>query len=703
MKFLLAEFFIVLILVSVFIFFFKKRFTKGILIGLSLIVMLLGILAGNLVNLIPIPTEPVILTALNDKNEESTYTQVAICRIVVDNKEYQQINPSKGKWFWRGDELWWRPNSDSRRPDGLTQTIVIDVPIGNSRIIEFASYFNRGILKVESGDKCEIIDTYVTKGSDNVSAVLTSTAEYKLILFKLFKLAIFALIIVIFAFYPIFALNKFGNERVKNWFGRNWDKVYYFIISIMYVSVLQSVSDEGSFWCDEVWQLGWMYTGYPKGETMILNPIINKFWFNIMPYGQEYLRLLPQLFVAGSIFTCGLAGSEYKNKRFGILLSSSIAFSLTIINQCGMCIRGYALLLLCSSLMLFMYIKKQKYIGNEKIHLLILYGLSATVTMDVHQFGLVTAGLFLISDFILLSFKKASKKAWIEFLIPVIYGVYWLINSLNFYVSSGFSTWLDNANPSRLFDAVQWLFCYNDILLAFFVFGIVIIMFTSIYKIYYKKFNFTNDFTILTITTVPVILILITYFYSTVINPDNSLLVDRYFISIIVCMYFVMCYGIDKIIDYIVAIARKKTIEQVLVISSVCLMCLYNWPQVSSWDKWERSYRTANTDFKSSIEYVMNQSDAYDKETLYIMDIHNAYGGIGIEYYITHKGERDDINHCSIVDIPKNFDDYSIIYISYVYKGNRYNRELNEIIDSEFELVSDDETAKVKKYIRISL
>ena len=161
MKFLLAEFFIVLILVSVFIFFFKKRFTKGILIGLSLIVMLLGILAGNLVNLIPIPTEPVILTALNDKNEESTYTQVAICRIVVDNKEYQQINPSKGKWFWRGDELWWRPNSDSRRPDGLTQTIVIDVPIGNSRIIEFASYFNRGILKVESGDKCEIIDTYV--------------------------------------------------------------------------------------------------------------------------------------------------------------------------------------------------------------------------------------------------------------------------------------------------------------------------------------------------------------------------------------------------------------------------------------------------------------------------------------------------------------------------------------------------------------
>ncbi|MBD5116713.1 MAG: hypothetical protein HDT48_04265 [Ruminococcaceae bacterium] len=700
MKFYLMEILIVLFLAAAFIFLFKKRFGKKVLIGFTAMILLFGIFAGNMVNLIPIPTEPVILTALDDKNEASTSTQVAICRIIVDEKEYPQKNPSQGKWFWRGDELWWRPENDSRQPDGLTQTIVLDIPIGNSRIIEFASYWNRGMLKVESGDKSKIIDTYITAEKNNVFAVLAATSSYKVILFKLFKLFVFALIIAALAFYPIFALLKFGNERVKNWFVRNWDKAYYLIIAILYVVVLQSVSTEGSFWCDEVWQLGWIYAGYPK-DGGILGPIVNKAWFNIMPYGQEYLRLLPQLFVAGSIFINGLTGSEYKNKRFGILLSSSVAFSLTIMNQCGMCIRDYALLLLSSSFMLFMYVKKQKYIGNEKIHLLILYGLSAAATMNVHQFGLVTAGLFMISDLILILLKKSSKKAFIEFLIPAIYGVYWLIGTLlpNIGTFNNYG-WAEKATVARLFDAVQWLFCYNNILLALFIFGTVAVIFKNIFKIHLQKFNYAKDYTILTITIVPIILIFITYFYSTVINPENSLFIDRYFISIIICLYFVMCYGADEIITYIGTAVRKKSAEQVLVISCVCLMCIYNWSQVSAYDKWAKSYRTANTDFKSTIEYVMKQKDAYAASTLYIMDIHSVYGGIGIEYYITHKNERDDINHCAIVDIPENFEEYSTVYISYVYRGDRYNSELNEIIDSEFKLDSDNKTAKVKKYVR---
>lgn len=700
-KFFLAEIIISLFLVGGFVVLFRKKIRKAILLCFVLMIMLFGIFAGNMVNLIPIPTEPVIITALDDKNEESTSTQVGICRIIVDEKEYTNKNPSQGKWFWRGEELWWRPESDPRQPDGLTRTIVLDVPIGNSRIIELASYPNRGILKVESGDKSEVIDTYVTIGSSNVFTVLAATPLYKVILFKLFKLFIFALIIAALAFYPIFALLKFGNERVKNWFVRNWDKTYYLIIAILYVAVLQSVSTEGSFWCDEVWQLGWIYAGYPANDGGILCPIINKLWFYIMPYGQEYLRLLPQLFMAGSIFINGLTGSEYKSKRFGVLLSSSVAFSLTIMNQCGMNIRNYALLLLCSSFMLFMYVKKQKNIGNEKIHLLLLFGLSAAAAMDVHQFGLIAAGLFMISDLILILLKKSSKKAWIEFLIPAVYGVYWLIRVLLPNVGTfGNYSWAGKATVTRLFDAVQWLFCYNDILLALFIFGTVVIIFKNIFKIHLQKFNYAKDYTILTITIVPIILIFITYFYSTVINPENSLFIDRYFISIIICLYFVMCYGADEIITYIGTAVRKKSAEQVLVISCVCLMCVYNWSQVSAYDKWEKSYRTANTDFKSTIEYVMKQADAYAASTLYIMDIHNPYGGIGIEYYITHKNERDDINHCAIVDIPENFEDYSTVYISYVYRGDRYNSKLNEIIDSEFKLDSDNKTAKVKKYVR---
>jgi len=699
-EFLLAEVFITIFLIVGFIFFFKKKFCKITLFGLALMIFLFGIFAAKLVTFIPVPKEPVTITAMNEKNAESSQTQIAILSINVDNKEYKLENASEGKWFWRGDDYYWRPDSDSRRPDGLTQTIVMDIPIGNNRIISFGQWPNRGIVKVVSGDSEQIVDTYGPVGSKTVDVVLQGTEAYKIICFNIFKLTIYGLIIVLLTVYPVFSVQRFGMERIKGWFKRNWDKIYYLTIALLYIVLLQGVSSEGSFWCDEVWQLGWIYTEYPSGSG-IISSTIDRFWFNIMPYGQENLRLLSQILVAISIFINGLIGVEYKSKRFGILLSSSVAFSLTIVNQCGMCIRNYASLLLAFSLMLLIYLKKQKYIGNEKIGILLLFGISVACTMDIHQFGFIAACLFLLSDFILIILKTSSKKAWVEFIIPTIYGIYWLVNTWSFNADTFNNySWAGNATLLRLFECVRWLFCYSNVLLSMFILGTIIIIFNSIVKINYHKFDLKNDYALLTITLIPLLLIAVTFFYSTVINPKNSLFIDRYFISVIVALYFVMCYGIDEVITYIGAAVGKKTIEYIFVIFVICLMCIYNWSQISPWDKWAKSYRTANTDFKSTIEYVMNQNDAYDKKTLYIMDIHNAYGGIGIKYYIMHKGERDDINHCSMVDIPNNIDEYSTLYISYLYKGERYNSELNKIIDEQFKLVSDDKTAKVKKYTR---
>lgn len=696
--FFIAEVLIVIVFLAAFIFFSRKKLSKVYLVGLSAIILLCGFVSGKLINLVSIPTEPVTLTALDEKNKDATETQIAISKIIVDDKEYEQKNPSEGKWFWRGDELWWRTPNDSRQPEGVTKTIVLDIPIGNSRKIEFASYFTRGMVEVISGNKTSIVDTYRPKESPNVNAYLylSPTKSSKVIAFKLFKLFLFAIIIVLLSFYPIFAVFKFGRRRVDGWIGRNWDKLYYGTISIFYVQVLQSVSAEGSFWCDELWQLGWYYSN-EEGYRYL----IDKLWFNIMPYGQQYLRLLPQLFVAATIFLVGMIGAEYKDKKFGIIFSSATAFSLTIVNQCGMCIRGYAKLLFASALVLLVYIRKQKNLGKENLKQLFIYGFVLSLFMDVHQFGLVAAGLIMLSDLMLIIIKKASKKALAEFVIPFVYGVYWLFKNWDFNKATFNNySWAGDATFSRLFDGVQWLFCYNNILLAIFILEFFAIVFRTFRKKADMTFSFDKDYTALIIAVVPWTLVACTYFYSTVINSDNSLFIDRYFISIIIWLYFTLSYGIYEMIAITGTIIKTKYAQHVILSASLLLLCAYNWSQVSAWDKWGKSYRTANTDFKSTTEYVMKQGDIYEKSSLYIIDHHNPYGDIGMSYYIMHKDQRDDINHCSIVALPSDLDNYSTIYISYVYRGDRYNAELNSIIDEEFKLIDDNKTAKVKKYVR---
>ena len=698
MKFFIAEVLIILVMAGAYFFLFRKKINPRFMAAAFGLFIVLGLIGGAVVPVIPVPTEPVTLTALNELNENSTSTQVALRGINVDGKDYELKNATEGKWFWRGNDYYWRSDSDTRRPDGLTQTIVIDVPIGNERTLIFDAWTNRGIVKVESGSKTEIVDTY---GKSLAEVKLESSDSLKVIIFKLAKLAIFALIVAVPMVMLTFILQKLGEEKVKAWLLKYWDKLFYITTAVLYIIVLQAQSKDGSLWSDEIWSLSWIMGEDPNKSYLVFG-IINKLWYAITPYGQEYLRLLSQLYVAGAIYFAGLIGAEFSSKRFGVLLSSSVAFSLTIANQCAMEIRPYAMLLFVTSMTLYAYIKKQKELGNEKIGTLIFYGVALALSMDTHQFGLLVAGMLMATDLLLIIIRKASVKGWIEFIIPGAYGIYWVAVAL-MSMSGMFNnySWAGTPSIHRLIDAIRWLFSYNDVMLAFAALGLIVITGKVVGNILKKKFDFQKDFTVSVIALVPIGLVFAAYFYSTVVNPGNSLFIDRYFIAAIIFMLFVMCCGIDSAIDYIVKNRSSKKAEAGIVTLIVGLSCLFCWPEIGPWDPWAASYRTRNHDFKAVAEYVMNQKDAYSDSTLFIVDHGRTEASNGMSYYFTHKGERDDINHCDLGHIP-NLDDYSTLYISNVYKGARSKSKLNKILDSQFVLEGDNMNAIVLKYVRVT-
>ena len=691
-----------LLTTAIIIYFGKiKHKETTIVVGLIICTVISAIISNIVLNVIPMPTDKVIVTATGEKNENASSNEVYITNLVVGGKECELKNPSEGKWFWKGNMYMWRREGNPNQPEGTTRSITIDIPYGRGRSIQFGLSKWNGIVEVSYDGDTQRYDLFKSSDEAVFYAPVADTDFLPLYGIKLLRIALFALIIALLMAYPIYAVVKFDYNTIKTFGAKNWDKLYYFTIALIYVILVQKLSVEGSLWSDEIWQLSWVYTGRTYGSQIIFDAL-STMWYKIMPYGQQYLRLLSQLFVAGAIYFTGIAGSLYKNKKFGIIFSSSIAFSLSIFSQCAMEIRMYGMLMFSCSFVIYMYIRKQRNIGNEKIIELFIYDISLVLLMDTHSFGLVVAGLFMISDFILILIRKTSKKAWLEFIIPAGYGVFWLINtwtSTSSSLSNTGNNWVGKATPNRLLDALQWLFSYNNIIFSIFLFGIIIIAFRITFAIKNKTFDYKCDYITVTITLVSLTFLGLDYFYSTIISPNNSLIIDRYFMAVIVCLYFVMCYGLYSIIEIVGKLLNSNKAEQTLVVVTISTMCIFNCTQFAPWDKYPAAYRSKNQDFRSSIENVMIQNDCYNSSTILVID-YNESVNIGLHYYITHKDTRDDITHVSITKIGDEILSYNNVYISYVWGRDRQNEQLNSILDSCYELVSDNTSAKVKKYVK---
>lgn len=92
-------------------------------------------------------------------------------------------------------------------------------------------------------------------------------------------------------------------------------------------------------------------------------------------------------------------------------------------------------------------------------------------------------------------------------------------------------------------------------------------------------------------------------------------------------------------------------------------------------------------------------NDFCSPSVIYVPD-HNFYTDSGMDYYLTQKGKRDKLNHCSMFELPENINEYEVIYILYVYRGLGKNYEIMTILDENYTEVSDDTEHKVKKFVR---
>lgn len=658
---------------------------------------LVGILAisaffsDTVVQCIPLPTDKVTVTATGEKNPQASKNEVSIKGYLVGGKEYQIKNPSEGKWFWQGDVYKWRNEEDPRQPEGTTRSITLNIPYGKDRAVQFYANKWNGIVEVTYHENSQRYDLFSAKDTEVIAAPVGDTESIALYLVKLVRLLLFAGLTLVLIAYPCFVVAKFGNEHVKSFLHAHWSQLVYMLLAVCCFIVMVNNSEKASFWADEIWSLGWYYLGHPAPQGVYA--LLYDLWFFLMPYGQEYLLIISEIFAAMSVYIAGSIGELSNGKRCGVIMSTLFASSFSVMIQGGSEFRPYALLLFCASGLLYYFIKKQKE-AYQKRSTLIIYTVFLVLTMDAHPFGFVFAGLLMIFDFVLILLKRVKPIGLIEFLMPGIYAAYWLsaLNTNEMSVYGG--GWAEKPSLRGTVSILKSLCNSSDILLSLFFVGLSISLIYLFDRVIWKGSNFWGSYGLLMLVLAPGLLFFLTFLYSYIFN-GASVFVSRYFTVLMPIIAFFIAIAINAIIEAFSKIMlphSKGTVTCTL--SCILILCVLNWnmlPNVYAYDR---------EDFRGSAEYLMSQNDIYTSSTICLV-YGNEYHNAGFDYYLTQKGKRDPINHVSAwSEIPDNLFEYKTIYCIY---HHRSQPDPTRFLERGYIEAESIKSLALKKYVKTDL
>lgn len=672
-------------------------------IGATCICLLMAILMNNILQLIPMPTEEIIIRALGEKNEDSKGTEVALQGFVLDGREYNKLEILEGKWFWAGESYMWRIESDFRQPEGTTQEITVAVPLGSHREVVFVSGENRGLAEIIMNDFSEVADLSIGKET-NITIPDSDLLTLRIV--KLIRLLGYLITLCSFSYLVIQGIERYSlnREKFQKLFHKN--KFHLFIICLCLVQFLFFFKYAGvdGFWYDELAIIGFSIgDGTLFGELFSYNPpmpvvvLLERILYRIMPYGEKWLLLPYMLATVGGMYVTGLSGKRIRGKEVGIMSVVYMLFSVTITNQLAYEVRSYAFFFLGSAMVLYSYCKRLEQMGKETTKDILFMSLAMSFFSQMHYYAVVMCISYFLIDIVLFSYKKIKLRCCIPYIISASMYLPTII-----YIVRAFSegqtsvivenSWQTTPTLSVVISLVKYLLGYNGILTFLFVVG-----FVCIFSIIYNGLNIDAvDHKTIQLTSliwIPTFLISFMFFYGTKINPDATLWHSRYFTGLIPFLLIIASIGVEEISE----IYRKDKGKNGLQIISMVLVFMI---LPSAYTITEKEVTQVRQPWREAADFLYSQENyIYNESTLTIGTAVDNVIRSWNEYYLTKQGIRDDINLMSQWSITRdNITEYERIYVSYNHTS--FNNTKKSIIEEEFDLVENDTSVKVMTYER---
>ncbi len=694
----IAKILITLLIICLVCWLFRNKLNRKHNVCFVMLIIVFAFVANYLAGFLPALTDTVTLTALDEKQEQARSTEIFLNGYTIDDEEFlagKSFQLESGNWFWSGEIYAWRSETDTRQPEGVTRSVVLRIPAGWNRSLNFNCNVWRGFVQIDNGQDVWVEDIYTEDSSEKI--VYIGKSDTSLLIFN--QVRYLLLYLVVLSALSALAVGITG-KNLKNpvdmqeWLEKNYGKLIYASLSFVIFLLMFHYADRVSFWCDELYEISFTHgtlseaIGYSVRMDDMTPPLMKfvaTIWYHIAPYGEQWLLLVSIILTVVSIYVMGLIGESLGGRYLGYLSAAFLAFSTSVWFNVAYEYRAYALLVIFSVLSLYCYIKR-----NNVFSLSWQIGLAITLSGMAmsHYFGMIACAAYFIADIYLWFNKKIGLHQISFYSIPGAVSLGWLYIVFKNTSRDLGSSWQPVPSLSSIKNLLYFLSGNQEVTYWLLLLGIAAALAIIIRK-YSVKFSwsvFYRKFCCLTVCLTIVALFL----YGNFISPHSTLWSERYFLFLLPFVCLLTAWAVDDFGRLV--LQRNVRGRMVLCIFFTLLLSINCFVAVSTSSSPE-PYREAADWLYTQSNYIFNEDTLIISTSVpFVVDGWN-------DYYISRQGRRNSLNVVSQYSLQEeNIEPYNRVYLQYNHWG--VNSWLQSYLNDNFKLESDKTDIKVRTYIR---
>lgn len=685
---------------------FRGRMSKATTASLGVLILLSAVLANVISGFVPAVRDQITLTAQGKGCTNAKSTEVYLEGYTIDGETFlggESLVIKEGHWFWSGERYAWRPETDIRQPEGITRTVVLKIPVGWNRTLNFAGHPWRGVVEIDSGTKTWNVDTY-SKDDSTISVEIGRSETAALILNQARRLTAYAVLLVLFfaAITKVVGVYLHSPPQFALWRKGTTEKLICLGIAVITFALMLCYADRTSLWNDEMFQVAFSngslsealhYCLTTREASPPLFDLFATFWYRIAPYGEKWLLLPSVVAAAFSVFFAGLIGEKVYGEYGGILSSIFCAYIPALWNNVAFEFRMYPFFVLFSFLTFYSYIRRNEHLCCKSI---VAFGLSMAALAMSQYFGMIACACLFCSDVYLLWRKKTDKRVISSYFIPGALSLIWLIAvyrvATKYTGTKAAISWYGIPNIQSVKDLFLYLVGGHTLTYILLLLGIALALVCFLEKrenafewgTYYWEYAAINLLT----------LIFGLFIYGNITTSKTTLWTNRYFLFLLphICViltgavYFLLLKNeqIPK------RLKRAVCLAAAMGLAFNCLITVRN---------------TTAEPWRESADWLYTQTNyIFNEDTVILNLIGDECTEGWIDYYVTQKGRRDKLDiestwGLSSAELRSLIQRKNRVYVAYPH-GSVSAWIETMLTEEGYKLSEKNQQVKVNTYVR---
>lgn len=677
--------------------FFRKKLSLKSSVLLVALIAIFAVFANAASERLPPLRDTVTLTALGEKREDAKKEEVYLSGFTVDGKGYnclESLEIREGKWFWNGEKYCWRIETDPRQPEGMTRRVVLGIPVGRERSLDFAGSIWRGKVEIQTEGQTWVVDTYA-ENEETISESIGSSRPSMLLKSELCQLLVFLIAFGVLVAVEVFAFLR--SDQLFRFVEKYKWPLIYAAIAFFQLMLAMRYAGIDCFWVDELCEIGWSVEANNLMERAFagLAPLpiyytFLHFWYLIAPYGEAWLLLPMEIATAVGVFVIGLAARECKGNEAGMFATAFAASSYFVLYQCSYEIRSYAFYFCFASILLFLYLKRLKIENRISNKMIAAQCIVMILFAGMHYHALIhCAALFILDVFLFLK-KRLTFRCFLPYILTAISyipsGVY--IISTQFI--ERFNGWHVTPGIHEVNQLLNELTGNSKLQLSFLIIAISVFV-VKIYTdwISSKKKTDLNELIFFLPCYLIIFVVCFFVFYGNYINPKATLWGHRYFSDLLPSCYVLCGIGAVFLHEFVSGNIEVKREKKIIFLIAVLLLTV-----PFSLDETVQTAQKVREPYRQAADWIYQQSNKIflDSTAVLVTGEEGTPSGWD-EYYIQRQGRRDPIHvfHCN--KIGEKVMGYDIIYL--VQLHGSANGSVKEILNEYYTQVEKNDYATV--------